>query len=66
MKDTVKTAVQDIFFEEPEDFVPPPEVVVNSEEELLERLAESERDVKNGLFYTEEEFFERLRIKYGI
>ena len=66
MKDTVKTAVQDIFFEEPEDFVPPPDVVVNSMEELLDRLVESEREYRNGIFYTEEEFFERLKEKYGI
>ncbi len=66
MKEAVDTSVQDIFFEEREDFVPPPEVVVNSEEELLDRLVESEREYRNGIFYTEEEFFERLRLKYGI
>ena len=44
----------------------PESVIVNSEEELAERLERAERDVAEGRVYPAKEVFERMRARYGI
>ena len=62
-KDTVFT-VREIDENDPDLIGVPPELIVHSEEELLERLAESERDVREGRVRDAFEMLMEVRQKY--
>lgn len=50
---------------EPEDFGSPEELIVHSDEELLQKLLEAEEDIKMGRVIPYEEFRREVFEKYG-